>query len=151
MLHSFISQQLEKLLRKEKKFLVMFYTNWCGYCKKIKPQYSLAASEVKDKHIIAAMDMERPDNNQARKKFNITGFPTLLYFQNGEVKYTFEGDNTKDGIIKFMDNPTEPAPRQKEEEWATDANSEIVHLTSTNFDLILKDEPSAIVMFYANW
>ena len=138
-------------MRKEKNFLAMFYTNWCGFCKKLKPQYSLAATEAKGKHVIVAVDMERPENNQMRKRFNITGFPTLLYFEDGQPKYQFEGENTKDGIIAFLSNPSEPAPRQKEEEWAADTNSEIVHLTSKNFELILKDEKSAIVMFYANW
>jgi protein disulfide-isomerase-like protein len=97
------------------------------------------------------MDMEKPENNKARKLFNITGFPTLLYFEDGISKYTFEGDNTKDGIIAFLYNPSKPVLKQKEEEWATDKNSEIVHLTTGNFEMILKDEKSAIVMFYANW
>lgn len=147
----FFLQQLEKLMRKEKNLLVMFYTNWCSFCKKLKPQYSMAATEVKNKHVIAAMDMEKPENNQVRKRFNITGFPTLLFFENGQPKYTFEGDNTKDGIISFLSNPSQPAPKPKEEEWAADTNSEIVHLTTKNFDLLLKEEKSAIVMFYANW
>lgn len=129
----------------------MFYTNWCGFCKKLKGPYSLAASEVKGKHVIAAMDMEKPENNKARKLFNITGFPTLLYFEDGLSKYTFEGDNTKDGIIAFLANPSKPSPRQKEEEWAEDKNTDIVHLTTSNFEMILKHEKSAIVMFYANW
>lgn len=129
----------------------MFYTNWCGFCKKLKPQYSLAATEVRSKHVIAAMDMEKPENNQIRKRFNITGFPTILLFENGQPKYTFEGDNTKDGIIAFVSNPSSPPARQKEEEWAADENTEIVHLTSKNFDLILQEEKSVMVMFYANW
>lgn len=139
-------------MRREKNVLIMFYTNWCGFCKKLKPQYSLAASEVRGKHVIAAMDMERPENNAVRKRFNITGFPTILYFENGQPLHTFEGDNTKDGIISFLANPSQPAtPKPKEIEWANDENTEIVHLTSKNFELILKEEKSAIVMFYANW
>lgn len=100
-------------MRKEKSFMLMFYTNWCGFCKKLKPQYSLAATEVKGKHVIAAIDMERPENNQARKRFNITGFPTLLYFENGQPLYTFEGENTKDGIIGFLANPIAAGPTAK--------------------------------------
>lgn len=106
---------------------------------------------MKGKHVLAAMDMEKPENNQARRRFNITGFPTLLYFENNVPKYTFEGDNTKDGILAFLNNPSNPPVKQKEEEWAADPNSEIVHLTSKNFELILQEEKSAIVMFHANW
>jgi thioredoxin-like negative regulator of GroEL len=120
----------------------MFYTNWCGYCKKLKPFYSQIASETKGKHVVVAMDMEKPENNVARRKFNITGFPTILYFENGMPKYTFEGENTKEGLMTFLDNPSLPPVRQKEDEWATDPNSEIVHLTSKNFHLILKEEKS---------
>jgi protein disulfide-isomerase/protein disulfide isomerase family A protein 5 len=106
---------------------------------------------MKGKHVLAAVDMERPENNLARRLFNITGFPTLLFFENGKPKYTFDGDNTKEGIINFLTNPSRPAIRQREEEWAADPNSDIVHLSTKNFNLILKEEKSVIVMFYANW
>lgn len=139
-------------MRKEKHFLAMFYTNWCGFCKKIKPLYSTVASETKNQHVLAAMDMEKSDSVQIRKKFNITGFPTLLYFENGQPKYTFEGEHTKEGLVDFLNNPSQPPePKQKEVEWAADPNSEIVHLTAKNFDLILQEEKTAIVMFHTSW
>lgn len=138
-------------MRKATKFLLLFYTNWCGYCKKIKPFYSEIATEMKGKHVLAAMDMDKPENNQARRRFNITGFPTLLFFENNKPKYTFDGDNTKEGLLNFLLDPSKPVEKQKEEEWAADTNSEIVHLTTNNFHLILKDEKSSVVMFYANW
>lgn len=129
----------------------MYYTNWCGYCRRLKPIYSQVASEMKGKHVLVAMDMEKPENSAARRKYNITGFPTILYFDNTIAKHTFEGESTKDGLIEFLNNPSKPFEKPKEEEWADDENSEIVHLTNENFDVVLKDEKSAIVMFYANW
>lgn len=84
--------------------------------------------------------------------YNITGFPTIIYFENGSVKYTYEGENTKDGIVQFMKNPSATPPsKPKEPEWSSDPNSEIVHLMSSNFDTVLMDEKSALVMFYAPW
>lgn len=59
----------------------MFYAPWCGFCKKMKPDYAGAAEELKDEAIIAAIDVNRPENSAASKKFNITGFPTILYFR----------------------------------------------------------------------
>lgn len=106
---------------------------------------------MKGKFVLAAMDMDKPENNQARRRFNITGFPTLNYFDNGKPKFTFEGDHSKEGLLKFLNSPSTPPVKPKEEEWASDPNSEIVHLTSKNFELLMKEEKSAIVMFHANW
>lgn len=59
----------------------MFYTNWCGFCKTLKPEYAKAATELKSKFIMAAIDVNRPENSAARKLYNITGFPQLLCFE----------------------------------------------------------------------
>lgn len=47
----------------------------------MKPDYVKAAKELQGEAIIAAMDVNRPENGAARKKYNITGFPTMLYFR----------------------------------------------------------------------
>lgn len=48
----------------------------------MKPDYSQAATELKGQAIIAAIDVNRPENSVVRKQYNITGFPTLLYFKS---------------------------------------------------------------------
>lgn len=141
---------LIKELKKGLPTLVMFFAPWCGYCKKLKPDYSAAATELKPIYVLAAIDVNRPENSKMRRMFNITGFPTLIYFENGAQKYVYEGDNNKEGIVSFMKNPSAPPPaKPKEAEWASDPNSEIVHLISSNFDSVLVDEKSALIMFYA--
>jgi thiol-disulfide isomerase/thioredoxin len=135
-------------LKKEKKCVTMFYTNWCAYCKRLKPIFSQVAKETKGIHVLAAIDMEKVENSAAGKKFNITGFPTIIYFDNTIAKYTFDGESSKDGLIEFLKNPSKPFQKLKEEDWADDKNSKIVHLKVENFDEILKNEKSAIVMFY---
>jgi protein disulfide-isomerase A5 len=67
------------------------------------------------------------------------------------MKYTYEGENKKDGLVGFMKNPTAPpVVKIKEADWSSETTSEIVHLTTTSFEPALK-EASALVMFYANW
>ncbi|XP_055386712.1 protein disulfide-isomerase A5 [Condylostylus longicornis] len=152
-LHIADINQLNKILKKEHKpMLIMFYAPWCGFCKKLKPDYGEAASELKGKYVIAAMDVDRPENTPARRLYNITGFPTLLYFENGKMKYSYEGENNKAGLISFMENPTAPPiAKPKEDDWSVDPTSEIVHLTTTGFEPALKDEKSVLVMFHAPW
>lgn len=144
-------QALSKFLQKEKKStMIMFYAPWCGYCKKMKPDYSAAATELKGQAILVAIDVNRPENAVIRKHYNITGFPTLLYFENGAMKFNYEGDNNKESIVNFMKNPSQPTEKPKEPEWS-DTASEVVHLTAQTFDDYLKTEPSALIMFYAPW
>ncbi|XP_002065125.2 protein disulfide-isomerase A5 [Drosophila willistoni] len=144
-----------KHLRKDiRPMLVMFHVPWCGFCKKMKPDYGMAATELKTKggYVIAAMNVERQENAPIRKLFNITGFPTLIYFENGKLRFTYEGENTKDALVEFMLNPNaKPAPKAKKPEWSADTNSEIVHLTTQGFEAAVKDEKSVLVMFYAPW
>lgn len=68
------------------------------------------------------------------------------------MRYTYEGDNKKDAIIKYMQNPTAPPViKPKDTDWAAEAASEIVHLNAANFEPVLRDERSVLVMFYAPW
>ncbi|XP_012263633.2 protein disulfide-isomerase A5 [Athalia rosae] len=150
-LHIPDNNALTKLLKKETQpILIMFYAPWCGYCKQLKPEYASAATELKGHSIMAAIDVNRPENSGIRKKYNITGFPTMLYFHNGVQKYTYDGDNKKDGLVKFMKNPESIPVKPKEEEWS-DTDNDVVHLTSVNFDLVIKEAASVLVMFYAPW
>lgn len=49
-----------------------------------------------------------------------------------------------------MKNPESAPAKPKEEEWS-DTDSDVVHLTSLNFDLVIKEAESVLVMFYAPW
>ena len=130
----------------------MFYAPWCGFCKRLKPDYSAAATEIKKEGLIlAAMDVNKPENAATRLKYNITGFPTLVYFEGGKVKFQYEGENTQAGLVNFMRNPEQPvAQKSSEESWA-DTPSNVHHLTSDTFQAFIKAESSVLVMFYAPW
>lgn len=142
---------LEKLLRKEKlPIMVMFYAPWCGFCKRLKPDYSAAATELKGQSVLAAMDVNKPENNIVRHHFNITGFPTLLFFEDGKLKYRYEGENNKDGIVNFMKNPGKAPEKPKDPEWS-EVSSDVVHLTDASFNSTIQEEESVLVMFYAPW
>lgn len=142
---------LTRLIKKEPKpILIMFYAPWCGFCKSLKPEYSAAATELKGHSVLAAIDVNRPENSMIRNQYNITGFPTLLYYQNGRLKFQYEGENNKNGLIHFMKDPREAPVKIKEPDWS-DTDSEVVHLSADNFDPVLRDEVSALVMFYAPW
>ena len=145
----------EKLLRKEKKpILTMFYAPWCGHCKRLKPEFAEAATELKREAVLAGMDVDTPDAYGVRQALNITGFPTLIYFQNGAKIYDYAGGRDKAGIVEWMRNPRPadkiPPPQDSEPAWS-EIESDVVHLTTETFDQFIADNPSVLVMFYAPW
>ena len=78
---------------------------------------------------MAAMDTTLPNNNQISRKYNITGFPTLIYFENGVMQYGYPGENNRASLVNFLKNPKpEAEEKPKETEWK-DEPSEVHHLT----------------------
>ena len=53
----------------------------CGHCKKLKPEFAAAATAVKKTAVLAAMDIDLEEAYGIRQMFNISGFPTLIYFE----------------------------------------------------------------------
>ncbi|KAK7478533.1 hypothetical protein BaRGS_00030205, partial [Batillaria attramentaria] len=95
---------LSKLLKKDKSAtLVMFYAPWCGYCKRLKPEFAAAATQTKGRAQLVGIDVDKPHMMGLRASYNITGFPTLYYFEKGKMKYRYGGENTKDGILSWLD------------------------------------------------
>ncbi|KAH9503116.1 Protein disulfide-isomerase A5, partial [Bulinus truncatus] len=140
-----------KLLKKEKNpILVMFYAPWCGFCKRLKPEFAAAATEVKNEVTLVGIDVDKPHMMHLRIQYNITGFPTLFYFIKGQVKFKYGGENSKAGIISWLKNPQESKENVKEAEWA-DEETNVIHLTDEIFHDFIKQHPSVLVMFYAPW
>lgn len=139
---------MNKLLKKtDLGVLVMFYAPWCGFCKKLKPDYSAAATELKSIGILAALDANTQENYNLRNALNITGFPTLLYYKNGKKLFRYGGEYTKESLVEWMKNP-EPPKEKQEENWA-DENLHVTFLTSDNFDEFIEKNRAVLVMFFA--
>ncbi|XP_077869020.1 protein disulfide-isomerase A5-like [Saccoglossus kowalevskii] len=142
---------LRKLLQKEKKpVLLMFYAPWCGHCKQLKPEFAEAATELKGEAILAGMDVDKPENYGSRQTFNITGFPTIYYFEGGKMKYLYGGERNKAGILTWMRDPQPPKEPEKELGWSDEDNN-VVHLLDETFDEFIQEHNSVMVMFYAPW
>ncbi|ESN92531.1 hypothetical protein HELRODRAFT_115877 [Helobdella robusta] len=149
--HLETKSDLNKLLSKEKKpILIMFYAPWCGFCKKLKPEFAEAASILKGEAVLAGMDVDTLDGEPIRMEFNITGFPTLIYFKNGEKVYNYGGSNDRDGVVAWMRNPVPAKVEEPEKDWS-EMDNDVIHLTEDNFDDIINASSSALVMFYAPW
>lgn len=101
-------KNFETSLEKEKSALVMFFTNWCGHCKTLKPKYSKAADLLDEQGIegtLAAVDCSA--SADTCKKHDIGGYPTLKHFKNGKFFRDYTKERTTETIIQFLKSNSE--------------------------------------------
>ncbi|VDO30271.1 unnamed protein product [Brugia timori] len=146
------SNALQKTVSSGKPVLVMFYAPWCGFCKRLKPEFSAAADQLKGKIVLAGMDLTYRGNEVVAKQFGIDGYPTLEYFEGGIHKFRYKGQNSKDGIIEWLKNPMEQdsflSPEEEEISWA-ETITEVVLLSDDTFDEFVAEHQSVLVLIYA--
>ena len=70
-----------KVLKSNKKTVVLFYATWCPYCANFKPTFESAKIETANK-MESIID---EDENPLWDRFNIQAVPTVIVFQNGKI------------------------------------------------------------------
>ncbi|UZJ53027.1 hypothetical protein CBS101457_002347 [Exobasidium rhododendri] len=84
----------------EPLMLVEFYAPWCGHCQALGPQYSAAATTLKNESIkLAKVDCTAEE--QLCGQYDVKGYPTLKVFRNGQAS-EYTGPRKTDGIISYM-------------------------------------------------
>lgn len=107
------------VLNSEHMWLVEFFAPWCGHCKNLAPQWSMAASKLKGKVKLGALDATVHTKKAA--DFGVRGYPTIKYFRPGKKDSNsaanYDGGRSADDIVnwaldKFSQNI--PAPEVKQ-------------------------------------
>ena len=83
---------------KEGKSLVDFYAQWCGPCKMLAPVLEKFENDIK----IIKVDVDKlPD---LAMKYRVMSIPTLIFFNDGEVKEEVVGFRDYEEIKNIIDN-----------------------------------------------
>ena len=80
------------------RVLVDFWASWCGPCKVMKPTVQKFADDNPDIKVIFCNVDEESD---LAKEYSIRSIPTLMYFEDGEIKGKKIG-NVSAGQIKEL-------------------------------------------------
>ena len=80
--------------------LVDFHADWCGPCKMMEPHIEALATELKDKVIVAKLDVDA--NNSTAGKFGVMSIPTTIIFKNGSPVKQVVGYHDKAALLKLI-------------------------------------------------
>ena len=91
----------EEVIKSDKPVLIDFWATWCGPCRMIAPIVEEMAKEYDGKVKIGKLDVD--SNQQSSIKYGVRSIPTLLLFNNGEIKETIIGAVPKAQIVQKVE------------------------------------------------
>ena len=87
----------------------MFYVNWCGHCKKTKPDFQTFMQQnnnttVNGKKVkVEMIDCEENKQNaDLASKFNVKGYPTIVAVVNGQPQQFNGSDRSVQGLNDWL-------------------------------------------------
>jgi thiol-disulfide isomerase/thioredoxin len=87
----------------------MFYVNWCGHCKKTKPDFQTFMEQnnnttINGKKIkVEMIDCEENKQNaDLASKFNVKGYPTIVAVVNGKPQEFSGSDRSVQGLNDWL-------------------------------------------------
>ncbi len=89
------------VLESDVPVVVDFWAEWCGPCKAIGPALEEISDELGAKVKIVKVNID--ENPSTPQQYGVRGIPTLLIFENGEIKSEKVGALPKSKLSEWIE------------------------------------------------
>lgn len=101
------------VLDADKSALVEFFAPWCGHCRELAPEYEKAAIAFEREEDVVVAQVDGDQHRALAQKYQVMGFPTLLFFpaltpkdraegRTHKTPVPYHGERTEEELIKFL-------------------------------------------------
>ena len=88
-----------EVLNSDKPVVVDFWATWCGPCMMLSPVMEELDGEMTD---VKFCKVNVDDERELALEYGVSSIPTVMVFQNGEVKQTSVGYRPKEEIEQLL-------------------------------------------------
>ncbi|CAH2284287.1 thioredoxin domain-containing 5 [Pelobates cultripes] len=140
----------------EGNHFIKFFAPWCGHCKSLAPAWEQLASSFQESKTVTIAKVDCTQHNELCSQNQVRGYPTLLWFRNGEKADQYKGKRDLDSLKEYAESQlnaaeekeTDKEPPQAEKPAETE--SKVLVLNENNFDSTVATGVS-FIKFYAPW
>jgi len=90
-----------KVLKAQGPVLVDFFATWCGPFKMLAPTLDQVAADMSGKAQVFKVDVDQSPDIASR--YGVMSVPTLIVFENGQVKRQTMGAQPKAALMALFD------------------------------------------------
>lgn len=98
----------EKVIKASKTRLVMvdIWAEWCPPCRQLTPVLERVTKSCEGKILLAKLEAD--ENMRLAGFYRVKGFPTVMFFRDGEEKGRFAGFRSEQAVREFIDEHASP-------------------------------------------
>ena len=78
----------EEAVKIDKPMVIMFYVDWCTYCRKLMPVFGNFAKQFKNEYSFVAINCDKVMYKDLAEKFHVIAYP-MLFIYDKKIEHKF--------------------------------------------------------------